>query len=495
MSVSSLVGGGFGLGVRFAGMPLRHLDRLSAIDASFLHQESESSHMHIGGTLVCEGPSPALAELLEHIRGRLYLIPRYRQKLAVAPRGAGRPLWIDDTAFNLAYHVRRIELPTPGGDAQLLELVSMIAARPLDRARPLWECWLVEGLSESRFALVFKHHHALFDGVSGVDLATVLFDLTREPVPLNPGLVPWRPQPEPTPAELIGAEVRATAGHLTELGAGLLGAARRPSAAAARAQETLAGLGEVVSEVLSPAPATPLNVPIGPRRRFAIVRQRLEDYKLVKDHFGVTVNDVVLAVVSGALARWLEQREFETEGVELRALVPVSVRAEHERHTLGNRLTVMRAPLPVGVPDEVGRLRLVGVAMAGLKESKQAIGAATLAAAGNLAPPAVLAQASRIPFSSRIFNLLVTNVPGPQAPLYVLGRELQDMLPLAFLAENHALAVAIISYNGLVEYGLLGDHDALPDIGVIANGVELALGELTAAVGRSEAAPAGTASE
>jgi WS/DGAT/MGAT family acyltransferase len=481
-------------------MPLRHLDRLSAVDASFLHQESESSHMHIGGALICEGPPPSLAELTAHIRGRLHLIPRYRQKPARAPRGLGRPLWIDDTTFNLAFHVRRVGLPlSPPAephDRQLLDLVGLLAARPLDRTRPLWECWLVEGLSDNRFTLVFKHHHALFDGVSGADLATVLFDLVPEPEPATtaPGLLPWRPHPQPSRAQLIGAEMRANVDQLAAAAAALAGAMRRPEVARAHAEEALQGLGEVLSEAVNPAPETPLNGPIGARRRFRVVRQRLDDYKLIKDHFGVTVNDVVLAVVSGALAHWFDGRGLATDGVELRALVPVSIRAEHERHTLGNRLTLMRGPLPVGVRDPGERLQVVARAMAGLKESKQAIGATTLAAVGNFAPPAVLAQASRIPFSSRIFNLLVTNVPGPQRPLYVLGRRLQDMLPLAFLADNHALAVAIISYDGLIEYGLLGDYDALPDLEVIARGAELALHELKAAalapgtaVGRSAA--------
>jgi WS/DGAT/MGAT family acyltransferase len=472
-------------GVRFAGMPLRHLDRLSAVDASFLHQESDSSHMHIGGTLICEGPAPALTELTAHIRERLHLIPRYRQKPAVPPRGLGRPLWIDDTAFNLRYHVRGVTLPQSSPaepqDQQLLDLVGLLAARPLDRTRPLWECWLVEGLSGKRFALVFKHHHALFDGISGADLTTVLFDLTPESEPPAHGLVRWRPRPEPSPAELIGAEARANVDQMVAVCTGLAGAVRRPGEARTRAREVLRGVGEVITEAVNPAPETPLNGPIGPRRRFRVVRQRLDDYKLVKNHFGVTVNDVVLAVVSGALACWLEGRGLATDGVELRALIPVSIRTEHERYTLGNRLTLMRGPLPVGVRDPGERLRVVGMAMAGLKESKQAIGAATLAAAGNFAPPAVLAQASRVPFSSRMFNLLVTNVPGPQLPLYVLGRRLHDMLPLAFLAENNALAVAIISYNGLVEYGLLADYDALPDLDVIAQGADLALRELKAA--------------
>jgi diacylglycerol O-acyltransferase len=212
-----------------------------------------------------------------------------------------------------------------------------------------------------------------------------------------------------------------------------------------------------------------------------VVRQQLADYKEIKDALGGTVNDVVLSVVSGGLAQWLRARGVRTEGLEMRALVPVSVRTNDQRGALGNQLTAMRAPLPLYIEDPVSRLRFIRAAMDGLKESKQAVGAATLAAVNNLAPPTILAQASRLNFSTRLFNLLVTNIPGPQLPLYLLGRELQDLFPVAFLPENHALAVAIMSYNGGLDYGLLGDYDALPDIDVVADGIEASLAELLAA--------------
>jgi WS/DGAT/MGAT family acyltransferase len=222
-------------------------------------------------------------------------------------------------------------------------------------------------------------------------------------------------------------------------------------------------------------------VPIGPHRRFTVVRQELADYKEVKDALGGTVNDVVLTVVAGALARWLRARGVRTQGLQMRALVPVSVRTSSDRGTLGNRLTAMRGPLPVYISDPVARLRFVSRAMDGLKESKQALGAAAIARVNNLAPPTILAQASRLQFSTRLFNLLVTNIPGPQFPLYVLGRQLRDLFPLAFLPSNHALAVAIMSYNRGIDYGLLADYDALPDLDVIASGISEALAELQAA--------------
>ena len=264
-------------------------------------------------------------------------------------------------------------------------------------------------------------------------------------------------------------------------------AATRPVNTLGKLRDAAEGVGEIVWAGLNPAPETPLNVEIGPHRRYAVVRHQLDDYKMVKNTFGGTVNDVVLTVVSGALARWLQSRGVRTEGLEMRALVPVSVRNETHRGTLGNKLTVMRGPLPLYIHDPVPRLRFVRRAMDGLKESKQAVGAATLTAVNELWPPTILAEASRLNFSTRLFNLLVTNIPGPQVPLYVLGRQLEDLFPLAFLPKNHALAVAIMSYNGGLDYGLLGDYDALPDIDVIAEGIDASLKELLDEVARSRA--------
>jgi diacylglycerol O-acyltransferase / wax synthase len=472
----------------------QHLDRLTSIDASFLHQEGRDSHMHVGGVLLFEGPAPSFDAFLDHVRGRLHLVPRYRQKLAIPPLEAGRPLWVDDPDFNLEYHVRHTALPAPGSEEQLFLLASRIASQQLDRSKPLWEFWLVEGLADGRFGLVSKTHHALVDGISGVDLATVLFDGEREPSEedgTESELEPWRPEPEPSSADLVLAGARGIVTTAAELVARSLVAATRPATSLNLARDALEGLGELVWAGLNPAPETPLNVPIGPHRRYAVVRQQLADYKEVKDALGGTVNDVVLTVVSGALAQWLQARGVRTEGLEMRALVPVSVRTKAQRHTLGNQLTVMRAPLPVYIEDPIARLRYIRAAMDGLKESKQAVGAATLAAVNSLAPPTILAQASRLNFSTRLFNLLVTNIPGPQLPLYLLGRQLHDLFPVAFLPENHALAIAIMSYNGGLDYGLLGDYDAMPDIDLVAEGIEASLGVLLAAArGRRPGRPA-----
>src|SRR4051794_909060 len=469
--------------IRSRPVPQQHLDRLSAVDAAFLHQESPTTQMHIGGVIILEGPPPPFDELRDHVRSRLPLVPRYRQKLAAPPLGLGRQLWIDDPAFNLDYHLRYTALPRPGGDDELRRLVGRLFAQRLDRTKPLWELWYVEGLTGGRTALISKPHHALVDGISGVDLATVLFDLEPEPRAVEEG-DPWQPRPEPTGAELAAASLRNAVRLPFRAVEGL---GRVPSELA-EAREAIEGLGEVVWAGLNPPPDTPLNVRIGPHRRFEVAPARLEDFKQIKDTFGGTVNDVVLAVVAGALQRWFHARGLRTEGLELRACVPVSVRTADERGALGNRLTQLVAPLPIGVRDPVERLRLISEAMAGVKDSKQALGAQVIAGAQEFAPPTLLAQASRLNFSTRFFNLLVTNVPGPQVPLYVLGRKVEAVFPVPFLAGERALAIAVMSYDGGLGFGLLGDLDAMADLVIVATGIEDALAELLA-LARGEEPP------
>ena len=434
--------------------------------------------MHLGGLTIVEGPPPPMEDFLEQIRQRLHLVPRYRHKLAFTTLDSGRPVWIDDPNFNVEYHVRHTALPTPGTWVQLQSLTARIFSQQLDRSKPLWEMWLIEGLWDDRFALITKTHHSLIDGIAGVDLATVLFDLSREPPPIKHSGRPWQPHSEPGTVELVAAGLRGAVRAGFALAEGTVDALTHPDHAFARAREAAEGIGEIVWAGLNPAPETPLNVPIGPHRRYVGVADRLDNFKLVKDAFGGTVNDVVLAVVTGALRSFLISRGRHTEGVELRALVPVSVRSEAEHHTMGNRIVVMRGPLPVYIADPVQRLRFVSEAMAGLKESKQALGAEVIAGVQNFAPPTILAQASRLNFSTRLFNLIVTNVPGPQLPLYVLGREILDAYPVAFLPENHALAIAIMSYNGQMNFGLLSDFDAVPDLQSIGENIEEELATL-----------------
>src|SRR5215217_6742855 len=449
-------------------MAQAHGDRLSAVDASFLAQERANSHMHVGAVLIFEGPAPAYDDFLNQIRSRLHLVPRYRHKLAFPPLETGRPIWIDDPSFNLEYHVRHTALPQPGSEEQLRALAARIHSQRLDRARPLWELWLVQGLQENRFALISKTHHALVDGVSGVDLATVIFDLSPVPQPVPHEGEPWAPQPEPSAAQMAARGVFGLARAPLAIASRAASAIARPQTTLAVAREAVEGIAEVAWAGLNPAPPSPLNLPIGPHRRLAWVRSELEDFKLVKNTLGGTINDVVLSVVAGGLRRWLQSRGVRVEGLELRGLVPVSTRTDDQRNSMGNRLAVMRGPLPVYIEDPVARLRVVRRAMDGLKESKQAVGAEVLTQLEQFAPPTILAQASRLNFSTRLFNLLVTNIPGPQFPLYIVGRRLRDVFPLAFLPRDHALAVAIMSYNGRLDFGLLADYDAVPDLNELA---------------------------
>jgi diacylglycerol O-acyltransferase len=448
------------------------------------------SHMHIGGVTLVEGPPPTMEEFLGAIRMRLHLVPRYRQKLAYTVLDSGRPVWIDDPSFNLEYHIRHTALPAPGHWEQLQDLTARIFSQQLDRSKPLWEMWLIEGLEDDRFALITKTHHSLIDGIAGVDLATVLFDISRNPPPVTNSGRPWRPHPEPGTVHLVAAGLIEAMRAGVALAEGAIDAFSHPERALARAREAAEGVGEIIWAGLNPAPETPLNVPIGPHRRFVGVACRLEDFKLVKDAFGGTVNDVLLSVVAGAMRSFLISRGRRIEGVEMRALVPVSVRTEGERLGVGNRLVVMRGPLPVYIADPLNRLRFVSQAMEGLKESKPALGAEVIAGAQNFAPPTILAQASRLNFSTRLFNLIVTNVPGPQFPLYVLGREMLQAIPVAFLPENHALAIAIMSYNGQMNFGLLGDFDALPDIDSIGEDIAEELANLVSLARESVATPA-----
>ena len=469
-----------------------HLDRLNPIDASFLHQERRASHMHVGGLVIFEGPPPTREDFCDHIESRLPPVPRYRQKLAFPRFEMGRPFWIDDPQFNLDYHVRHTALPSPGSIEQLRGLAGRIFSQRLDRSKPLWEVWLVQGLEDGRFALISKTHHSLVDGISGVDISTVLFDLSPVPGDEPQQENGWTPESEPSQAQLVAEGVKGLLKTPADLAGRAAGALQHPGRTVENVREAAEGIGEVLWAGLNPAPDLPINTPIGPHRRLRWIKRPLDEFKGIKNVLGGTVNDVVLTVVAGGLGRWLETKGVRREGLEPRALVPVSIRAEDERGALGNRIAAMRAPLPVYVRDPIERLRIVREAMGGLKESKQALGAEVIAGLERFAPPTLLAQASRVNFSTRLFNLIVTNVPGPQFPLYLLGREMQELVPVAFLPENQALAVAVMSYNGNMEFGLLGDYDAMADLDVLAGFIEESLEDLLAAARERAPAPAKT---
>ena len=456
-----------------------HLDRLTSVDAGFLHMEEGGAHMHIGALGVFEGPPPSIESFRAHIDARLPQLPRYRQRVQEMPLGTGRPLWVEDSTFRLDYHVRHTGLPAPGTQRELLNLVDRVVGQRLDRSKPLWEMWLVEGLENDRWALVAKTHHAMIDGVSGVDLMTVLFDLERDVV--DPPPPSWTAEPTPGSVDLLAAGVQGLVRNVVELSAKGLGMAVHPKQAVRTTVDAVGALAEAAKPLVAAAPKTPLNVKPGPHRLVAIVETDLADYKRVKaSSGGATVNDVVLAAVAGALGRFLADRGMQTDGLELRACVPVSLRTDAKRGALGNEIAIVNAPLPVGTADPRERLVRVREGMEHLKSGKQAEGAKVLTSLENALPPAMLARASRLGFSSRLYNLLVTNVPGPQIPIYLLGRQLEELVPLAFLAPEHTLAIGIMSYHGHVTYGLIADADQVPDLDRLAEHLREALAELVA---------------
>ncbi len=460
------------------------LDRLTSIDASFLAQERDGAHMHIGAVMIFEGPAPPEDEYAKQAASRLHLVPRYRQKVVFPRLEMGRPVWVDDPNFNIEYHIRHAALPEPGSIEQLRQLVARIFSQRLDRSKPLWESWLVEGLEDGRFAIINKTHHSLVDGVSGADLSSVLFDIERK-TDREPGspVDRWQPAPEPGAATLVAAGVRGAVRMPVGVAQKAINALRNPGQAIDDVKEAAEGVAEVGWGIVNPPPSTPLNVQIGPHRRVFWVRAELSDLKKIKNGLGGTVNDVFLAVVSGALGRWLSGRGVQTGGLELRGCVPVSVRSADEQGELGNRITMMACPLPVYADDPLVRLEIVSDAMKGLKESNQALGAEVIAGLQDFAPPTIFAQASRLNFSSRVYNLLVTNVPGPQFPLFLLGREMKDLIPVPFLALDKALAVAIMSYNGSVHVGLMGDYDAIADLDAFGGYIEDEIATLLELVG------------
>jgi WS/DGAT/MGAT family acyltransferase len=458
-------------------------DRLTGLDSSFLHLERDSAHMHVAGCSVFQGPPPAYEELVEEIEARLHLVPRYRQRLAFVPLNQGRPVWVDDPHFKARYHVRHTALPRPGGDAQLKRLAGRVFSQALDRNRPLWEVWLVEGLADDRFALLSKTHHALVDGISGVDIATVLFDTSPNPMPVAPPDHEWVPRPLPSSAQLLADALLERATAPREIARGLWAGLRGPRAVASRVGGALAGVGALAWAGLQPAPPSPFNVRIGPHRRFTWVRGDLGQFKAIKNALGGTVNDVVLTAVAAALGRYMRLRGHSTDGLVLKAMVPVSVRADIERGALGNRVAAMWAPLPMGITDPIELLETITDATEVLKRSGQAVGAEMLTRLSGFAPPTIMAQAARLQARQRLFNLVVTNVPGPQIALYMLGRELEALYPMVPLAENTALGIAIMSYNGQLNFGLVSDYDALPDVETLAEELTSSIEELAAAAG------------
>jgi diacylglycerol O-acyltransferase len=459
-------------------------DRLTALDSTFLHLEDHSTaHMHVASVMVFEGKAPTHEELVEHILSRLHLVPRYRQRLAHVPLGQGRPVWADDPHFNPRYHIRHTALPKPADEAELKRLAGRLFSQRLDRSKPLWEIWLVQNMSEGRFALVAKTHHALVDGISGVDITTVLFDTAREPAPTSPPSS-WIAQPLPGPAKLLGEALVERSTVPNEMLRGAKALLRAPRRAALQVRDGLISIGATtMAGIKSPAPPSPFNVEIGPHRRYTFLDADLAGFKSVKDSLGGTLNDVVLASVSLALGRYLRREGTDTENLVLKAMVPVSVRSSEQRGALGNQVAAMWAPLPVGVEKPAECLHQITTAMEDLKKSGQAVGAQVLTNLAGFAPPTILSQAARLQARQQFFNLVVTNVPGPQFPLFLLGRQLQVLYPVVPLAQKQALGIAVMSYDGHLGFGLLGDFDALPELDAIAGDLKWAISSLYRAAG------------
>src|SRR3954462_1897205 len=459
-------------------------DRLTGLDASFLHLEDDAAPMHVAAVMTFDGEPPHIDEVVEGIGTRLHLVPRYRQKLAFVPFGQGRPRWVDDPHFNLRYHVRHTALPEPGTVDQLKRLAGRVFSQRLDRDKPLWEMWVVEGLDGGdRFAGLSKTHHALVDGVSGIDIMSVLFDTKPEPDAPPADERRWLPAPTPSRAQLLGEALGERATVPSEIVRGARALVRGPRRIAESALGSAAGVGSMVRAGLRPAPKTPYNEHIGPHRRFTWVRMQLADVKAIKNSLGGTVNDVMLATVAGALRRHLLRRGFDVTGVELKVMVPVSVRAQEARGALGNQVAAMMAPLPVGVEEPVERMERISDSMAHLKSGGQAVGAQVLTNLAGFAPPNIMSQAARVVARQRMFNLVVTNVPGPQFPLYMMGRRLDGLFPMVPLAPSQALGIAIMSYNGTINFGLVGDYDLMSDLDELAEDLHASLAELAEAAG------------
>lgn len=466
-------------------------DQLSALDCSFLDLESENAHMMIGSLAIFEGDQvdqgidmeEMYERLIDLVMSRIHQVPRFRQRVDRVPLDIVPPIWIDDDRFDIRYHVRRAALPSPGRTTQLMAYLGHLMSRPLDHSRPLWEIYLVEGVEGGRYALVQKTHHALIDGISAVDIGTVLLDFAPDVELGQPQ--PWKPERGPTMAERMIDRAGQLATSPRRLVNAVRGALQNRDDLAASIQERAGGIGSMLGAKGGiVAPDSPFNRPIGPHRKFAGAATTLDDFKSIKNKLGGTVNDVVLAVTTGAFRHFQIERGDDV-GPEsyLRAMVPVSVRSDAEHLVLGNRVSAMFVTLPIGLADPVEQLEVIRRETTDLKSSHQAVGADFLLNLGGFAPATLHAMAARLMGRGRFFNATVSNVPGPQVQLYVLGGKLVEAYPVVPLPEGGGLSIGITSINGGVYFGLNADRDLVPDVAIIAEGIEKSLAELLAASG------------
>jgi diacylglycerol O-acyltransferase / wax synthase len=462
------------------------VERLGPQDASFLYLETPNVHQHVGGLSILD-PSTRedgrlrYEDLLEVIGSRLHLAPRFRQRVAFPPLPVGRPAWVDDPGFDLEFHVRRAALPSPGGRRELVDHVQRVISRPLDRTKPLWEMYLIEGMEGGMASILSKVHHAMVDGLSAIDLATVVFDFSPVPQVLTPP--PWEPAPAPGSVDLLRTALREQVAHpVRSAMEAAQEALRTPARFARRVAGTVEGLRDVIGIGVL-APPGPFNRRAGPNRRFAMMEAPVQAFKDVKNALGGSVNDVVLATVAGGLYRLFRYRRLPTRGRVQRAMVPVSVRDE-DAAALGNRVSAWFVDLPIGPMGAKRRLSLIRETTRQLKESKQAVGAELLMNIGMWAPPTIHGMAARLAARTRVINLVVSNVPGPQLPMYIAGARLVASYPIMPIAEAMGLSIACTSLAGTMAFGITADWDTLPDVEFLAAAMDESLAELRKAAGK-----------
>lgn len=453
------------------------MQRLSPLDSSFLHIEDTSSPMHIASIAIFEGPPPKFTDVLTMVASKLAQVPRYRQKVRFVPFELNRPVWVDDVHFDLEYHVRHTALPSPGSDEQLRNLIGRIMSQALDRSKPLWEMWMVEGLEDQHWALISKSHHAMVDGVSGTDLLAVVLDTSADPT--RGEIPPWKPEPEMSPAEFLGA---AVAERLVSPYEGLRSARSmvvRPRRLLAEIATTSKGLSSMRGLVRRTEESS-LNGPIGPHRRYTWTRGSVSEVKAVRQALGGTLNDVVLAAITQGFRQLLVSRGENVEGRTVRSLVPVSVRKAAQKGSYDNRVSAMFADLPVGIDDPVERLHAVTAQLRDLKDSNQAVAGETLTSLAGFAPPALLSAGTRVAMRipQRNLNTVTTNVPGPRVQLYAAGAKMLEAFPYVPLAGQVRIGVAIFSYLDTLNFGITGDSESNPDLDVLATGIADGLADL-----------------
>jgi WS/DGAT/MGAT family acyltransferase len=475
-------------------MPRYAYDHLTFLDNSFLIMEGPNSPMHVAGTATFEGgalihPDGAvdIDAIRAYVSSRLHLIPRYRQRLAFLPL-QGRPIWIDDTHFNIHYHVRHTALPRPGDERQLKRLAARIMSQHLDRSKPLWEIWIVEGLAGGhRFAMISKIHHCMVDGVSSVDLLNVLL----QPAPSDEikEAPDWIPRPAPTAIDLATEAFGHVANLPIEVARGVGRTLREAQDPRSDVRARLRAMRDTFSTGMRSVSSTPLNRPVGPHRRFDWHKMDLTTVKAVKNALGGTLNDVVLATVCGAVRRFMERHRVNVDTLDFRVMAPVSVRSADERGTLGNRVSAWMVPMPLAERDPRCVLAKISETTGELKESKSALGAEVLSEVGEWTPSTLLSLASRMITRALPFNLVVTNVPGPQLPLYMLSARMLDNYGLVPLIDYLCLGIVLFSYDGQLCWGFTCDWDLLPDLHDFVNDIEAAFADLQEAAGLRHAAP------